>query len=69
VIQERKELERARKETEAAGVFDAEEDGNADGKKKKKSLAEELANDPYADIALFLLDNSPAAVAPPDGRK
>jgi carboxyl-terminal processing protease len=55
VIKERKELERARKETKAAGVFDEEDEPGAE--KKKKSLSEELSVDPYADIALFLFDN------------
>lgn len=62
VIKERRELEQARKETEAAGVVDKEDEPGSG--KKKKSLTEELANDPYADIALFLLDNSPAAAQP-----
>lgn len=68
VLKDRKELEQSRKETEAAGVRDSEEDEEAHGKKGKKSLAEELAQNPYADLALTLMDDS-AAVADNSGRK
>ncbi len=70
VLKDRKELERSKKETEAAGVLDNEdEDEPHAGKKKKKSLEEELADDPYADIALFLMDSTTAVVDSSGGRK
>uniref|UniRef100_UPI004056E512 carboxy terminal-processing peptidase n=1 Tax=Candidatus Electronema sp. TaxID=2698783 RepID=UPI004056E512 len=70
VLKDRKELERARKETEAAGVLDGgDEDETHAGAKKKKSLEEELADDPYTDIALFLMDSTAAVVDSAGGRK
>lgn len=59
VLQERQELERAKKETEAAGVMSEEEDDDdSSGKKEKKTLEQELAQDPYADLALTLMEGS-----------
>ena len=61
VIREREELERAREEARAAGVLDEHEDDeekDSKGNKKKKDLDEQLAGDPYVDLALFLM-NSP----------
>lgn len=70
VLKDRKELERAKKETEAAGVLDSEdEDEPHPGAKKKKSLEEELAGDPYTDLALSLMDSSAAVVDSSSGRK
>ncbi|WP_417910494.1 carboxy terminal-processing peptidase [Candidatus Electronema sp. PJ] len=69
VLKDRQELERAKKEAEAAGVMDEEEDEEhpAD-KKEKKTLEQELAQDPYTDLALMLMDDS-AAVAENSGSK
>ncbi|MCW5200428.1 carboxy terminal-processing peptidase, partial [Desulfobulbus sp. F4] len=60
VLKERQELARAKKEAEAAGVLgeDEEDEEHPVGKKEKKTLAQELAQDPYADLALFLMDSS-----------
>jgi carboxyl-terminal processing protease len=59
VIRERKELERERKESEAIGLFD--EEGEEEYGKESKNLAEELAEDPYVDLSLFLMDSSIAS--------
>ena len=58
VIKEREELERAREEAKAAGIFNGEEDeeGHGNDKKEKKSLSEQLARDPYVNLVLFLMD-------------
>jgi carboxyl-terminal processing protease len=56
VIKERKELERARKEARAAGIL-SEEDHEGAENKEKKSLDEQLSDDPYVHIALFLMDD------------
>ncbi len=56
VIQERKKL----KEAESIGGVDEEADDEPST--EKKSLDEELAEDPYADLSLHLMDSS-AAVA------
>lgn len=56
VLQERKEL----KEAEKIGGVDEEVDKEPGA--EKKSLDEELADDPYADLSLHLMDSS-AAVA------
>ncbi|MCI5144511.1 MAG: tail-specific protease, partial [Candidatus Electrothrix sp. AR3] len=63
VIEDRKEIERARKEAQAAGVYNNEEEEK--GKKEKKSLDQELEDDPYVDMALFLMDNSAATELEP----
>jgi carboxyl-terminal processing protease len=55
LVKERKELEQARKEAREAGLMGAE-DGHGDmEKKEKKSLDEELKDDPYVQLALFLM--------------
>jgi carboxyl-terminal processing protease len=60
VIKERKTLEQERKESEAIGFF--EEEAEDDYGKEKKNLADELADDPYIDLALFLMDSSLASM-------
>lgn len=69
VLKDRNELEKSRKETEATGVLDGDEDEEAHGKKNKKSLAEELAEDPYADLALSLMDSQTAVAQRDSGKK
>lgn len=69
VLKERKELEQSRKDTEAAGVLDGDEEEDPHGKKNKKSLAEELAEDPYADLALSLMDSQTAVARRDSGKK
>jgi hypothetical protein len=54
---ERTEADQARKEMAAAGLIDHNIDPDAGGKKEKKSLNEELAEDPFMDLALFLIDD------------
>jgi carboxyl-terminal processing protease len=61
VRQERKKL----KEAEEAAGFEQDEGSG----KKKKSLEEELAEDPYADLALFLMDSSAAVAQAANKRK
>ncbi|MCI5221213.1 MAG: hypothetical protein D3924_00665 [Candidatus Electrothrix sp. AR4] len=56
VLEERQEIERARKEARAAGVLPEEEEEEHLNKKEKKSLLEELADDLYVDFALFLME-------------
>jgi carboxyl-terminal processing protease len=53
---ERAEAQQARKEAVAAGLIDEEIDGDMVGKKEKKSLNEELAEDPFVGLASFLMD-------------
>jgi len=57
VIKERKELEQSRKEAREAGILDGEEGQEGEESKEKKSLDEQLADDPYVQLALFLMDN------------
>ena len=57
VVKERKELERMRKEAKAAGVLNDEEEDEGKETKEKKSLDEQIANDPYMNLALFLMDS------------
>jgi carboxyl-terminal processing protease len=67
VLKERKELERAKKAAESAGIMGEEEEDEEHpaGKKEKKTLEQELAQDPYADLALTLMD----AAASSGGKK
>ncbi len=58
VLQDRKAL----KEAESVGGVDEEAVDEEESSTEKKSLDEELAQDPYADLSLYLMDNS-AAVA------
>jgi carboxyl-terminal processing protease len=57
VLKERKELELARKEAKAAGLFNETDDADEGSSKDKKSLADQLAGDPYVDLTLYLLDD------------
>ncbi len=58
LVKERKELEQARKEAREAGLMGAE-DGHGDmEKKEKKNLDQELAEDPYVQLALFLMEGN-----------
>jgi carboxyl-terminal processing protease len=68
VLKDRRELEQSRKETEAAGVLEGDESEDAHGKKSKKSLTEELADDPYADLALVLMDSQTAVAQRESGK-
>ena len=61
VLKERKELEQARKEAREAGVLTEEKDEDQPDAEKKKTLAEEVADDLYVDLALFLMDSSATA--------
>ncbi len=56
LVKERKELERARKEAQEAGIMSAAADHEEGESKEKKSLGEQLADDPYVHLALFLMD-------------
>ncbi len=57
VVEERKEIERMKKEAKAAGILrDSDEDEDKKGT-GKKSLDEEVANDPYIHLAIYLMDN------------
>ena len=56
VIKERKELEQARKEAREAGILNDEEEHEGVENKEKKSLDEQLADDPYVHLALYLMD-------------
>lgn len=58
VIKERKELERARKEAREAGIIDDEEEQEGVESKGKKSLDEQLDDDPYVHLALFLMNST-----------
>ena len=57
VVKERKELEQSREEAREAGILPAEESHEGEESKEKKSLDEQLADDPYVQLALFLMDN------------
>jgi carboxyl-terminal processing protease len=62
VVKERKAIEQARKEARAVGVLsEEEEDEEHLDKKEKKTLNEELADDIYVDLALFLMEE-PGAI-------
>jgi len=52
---ERAEAERAREEALAAGMIDHGTEGESDEQKEKKSLADELAADPFIGVALSLM--------------
>jgi predicted membrane GTPase involved in stress response len=54
---ERVEAARARKEMAAAGLIDHNIDPDAGEKKEKKSLNEELSEDPFTELGLFLMDD------------
>jgi len=69
VLKERKELEQSRKEAREAGILDADEDQEVSESKEKKSLDEQLANDPYAQLALFLMDGINSSEHRIGGRK
>ena len=56
LVKERKELERARKEAQEAGLMSVAEDHDGTESKEKKNLDEQLADDPYVHLALFLMD-------------
>ena len=53
--EERAEAKRAREEAVAAGMIDHGTEGNPGEKKEKKSLDEELADDPFVGVALSLM--------------
>ena len=57
VVAQRKELERARKEAKEAGLIHEDEDQDGTKIKEKKSLDEQLADDPYVHLTLFLMDD------------
>ena len=58
LVQERKELELARKEAQEAGLMSAGVDDDGAESKEKKSLDEQLADDPYVHLALFLMEGN-----------
>ncbi len=60
---EKAELAKARAEARAVGLMSEEEEENPDGKQEKKKLAEQLAEDPFVDVALYLMQDAvvPAA--------
>ncbi len=60
---EKNELAQARAEARAVGLMSDEEEVNPTAKKEKKSLGEQLADDPFVDVALYLMQDSvvPAA--------
>jgi carboxyl-terminal processing protease len=57
VVAQRKELERARKEAKEAGIISEGEDQDGTKIKEKESLDEQLADDPYVHLTLFLMDD------------
>ncbi len=54
---ERAEADRAREEAAAAGFIDQDTARGPEKEKEKKSLDEELAEDPFVGVALFLMDD------------
>ncbi len=56
IVKERKELEQARKEAEEAGFISMTGDHEDTESTEKKSLDEQLAEDPYVSLVLFLMD-------------
>ena len=60
---EKEELARARAEARAVGLMGVDEEKGAEANKEKKKLAEQLAEDPFVDVALYLMQDSvvPAA--------
>ncbi len=58
---ERAEAALARKEMVAAGLIDQDSDPDTGRKKEKKSLDEELAEDPFVGLASFLMDEFTSA--------
>ena len=61
LVLERKELEQIRKEAQEAGIMSVAEDHDGTKSKEKKSLDEQLADDPYVHLALFLMDGDKKA--------
>jgi carboxyl-terminal processing protease len=57
LIKERKELEVARKEAREAGLMSESVDPDEKDSGEKKSLDEQLADDPYVQLALFLMSD------------
>ncbi len=58
MLRERQEREAARREAEAAGIVQPDDEAEATGKKKKKALREEVARDPFVLVALYLMDDA-----------
>ncbi|HEB69420.1 MAG TPA: tail-specific protease [Desulfobulbus sp.] len=54
---ERAEAERAREDAAAAGLINLDAAPGSEDAKEKKSLDEELAEDPFVGLALFLMDD------------
>ena len=61
VVAQRKEVEQARKEAKEAGLISEGEDQDGTEIKEKESLDEQLADDPYVHLTLFLMDDISAA--------
>lgn len=59
---ERAEAQRAREEAVAAGMIEEDMTRNPGTEKKKQSLDEELAGDPFVGLALTLMDDAAEAV-------
>ncbi|HHB75858.1 MAG TPA: tail-specific protease, partial [Desulfobulbus sp.] len=57
---ERAEAQKAREEAKAAGLIDPGRDNDLDGKKEKKSLLEEVKDDPFVGVGLLLMDHASA---------
>ncbi len=55
--QERAEAKKAREEARAAGLIDPGLNDDLDGKKEKKSLLEEVKDDPFVGVGLLLMDH------------
>ena len=60
---EKEELAKARAEARAVGLMSDDEEENLTAKKEKRRLEEQLADDPFVDVALYLMQDSvvPAA--------
>ncbi len=61
--QEKKELAKARAEARAVGLLGIDEEENPAAKKGKRKLAEKLAEDPFVNIALYLMQDSAVPAA------
>jgi len=57
LVREREELEKERQEAKEAGIMKNELDQQGAEKKEKKSLGQRLADDPYVQLTLFLMDD------------
>ncbi|RUM37626.1 MAG: hypothetical protein DSY57_03840 [Desulfobulbus sp.] len=57
---ERAEAKKAREEAKAAGLLDPGRENDLNGKKERKSLLEEVKDDPFVGVGLLLMDHASA---------